>query len=592
MIKNQKGQILLLTVVALGVVLFTVLFVIGAAQLYFQNAQYSVDVEKALALAEAGVDKALTSLNKTGGSYNGEAETSYGAGSYSVTITDKDASTKILQATGYIPAKTNPRTKRTVTIKASKGAGISFVYGLQVGEGGINMGTGAIFNGSIYSNGNITGGNNATFIGDVWIAGAAQASADVESDCNQLNCQDYIFGKAVSGENRQDIAQSFKPTTSGVLNKVSLKFKKFGLPTNPTVRIMTDANGKPNKNNVLATGTLSANLVTEEYGFIDITFDTTPTLEGNTIYWIMVHTQSLDAANYWSWSNDFAQGYPQGGPKWSSDWQTGDSAWTDILGDLGFRTFLGGAATLLNLGNGSVVSGDVHANMIEGNMTITKDAYYQNLGPSVVVSGTKYPGSADPAPTVFPISEANMTDWKNQAEAAGSGGSISGCVATLGPGKINGDVLLGNSCNTKVIAPVWITGTLNTGNSTKLILDQDFGPASGVIIVDGKTVLGNGADILGSGTKGSYLMLLVLYSSIINGDAAITIGNSSISGILYAPLGKVELANGAAFREITAWGINLGTSAILNYQSGFASTFFSSGPSGSYSLVKGTYQVK
>lgn len=585
---NQKGQVLLLTIVALGVVLFTVLFVVGAAQVYFQNAQYSLDAEKALALAEAGVDKALVSLNSTGGSYNGELETAFGAGSYSVTVTNKDAATKILQATGYIP----PKAKRTVTIQASKGTGISFIYGLQVGEGGINMGTGSIFNGSIYSNGTITGGNNATFTGDVWVAGAAQATANQESDCISPNCQDYIFGKEVNGENRQDVAQGFKPSGDGVLNKISLKVKKSGSPSNPIVRIMGDVNGKPNKNGVLATGTLSASLVTETYGFIDVTFDTTPNLESDTTYWIMIHTSSLDNLNYWMWSNDFAQGYPQGVSVWSSDWQAGNPPWTSFTGDLGFRSFMGGAAASLNLGNGSVVNGNVHANTIEGSMTITKDAYYQNLGSSVVVSGTKFPSSTDPTPTVFPISEANITNWKNQAEAVGSLGSVNGCIATLGPGKVNGDVLLGNTCDTKVIAPVWITGMLNAGNSTKLILDQGFGSTSGVVIVDGKVTLGNGADILGSGTEGSYLMLLVLYNSILNGDSAIETGNSSISGILYAPYGEVELANGASFKEITAWGINLGTSATLNYQSGFASTFFSSGPSGSYSLVKGTYQVK
>src|SRR3989344_147167 len=138
MIKNEKGspreagQILIIVFVALGVVLFTVLSVITGAQIYFQNSLYSTNVEKATALAEAGVDKALNSLNKTGGSYNGEAETYLGDGSYSVTITSKDAATKIVEATGYIPSKANPKVKRTVKITSSRGVGVSFIYGIQI----------------------------------------------------------------------------------------------------------------------------------------------------------------------------------------------------------------------------------------------------------------------------------------------------------------------------------------------------------------------------------------------------------------------------------------------------------------------------
>lgn len=600
-IKNQanfsaeNGQILALVLVALGVVLFTVLFIIGGSQVFFQNASYSANSEKAMALAEAGVDKALASLNKTGGSYNGETETVFGDGSYSVTITNKDATTKIIQATGYIPDKTNPKVKRTVIIQTSKGEGISFVYGMQIGNGGLQMGNNDTIVGSIYSNGNILGGDGSMFTGDVWVAGAGQAAADQQSDCFGANCQDYIFGKNVGGENRQDVAQSFKPSADGVLNKVSLKLQRSGSPANPTVRIMGDASGKPNKNNVLATGTLSANLVSTQPppAFVDVTFNTSPNLNGGTPYWIMIHSQSLDNANYWIWSNDFAGGYTQGAPKWSSNWQS--SSWTGISpGDLGFQTFMGGGPTSLSLANNSVVNGNVHANTITGgNMTISRDAYYQTLGPSVTVSGTKHPGSSDPPPAVFPISDANITDWKNQALAAGPpGGSILSCVATLGPGKINGNVSLGNLCNVKVFSPVWITGTLNLGNNTKLTLDQSFGAASGMIIVDGKTTLGNTVDFVGSGTSGSYLMLLSTYNSALNGGNAIDSGNSSFSGIIYAPYGKVELANGANFRELTAREIELGNDATLNYQSGLASTFFSSGPAGSFSLVKGTYQVK
>lgn len=593
MINNQNGQILILTFIALGVVLFTVLFVIGGAQVYFQNASYSTNSERALGLAEAGVDKALASLNKTGGTYNGESETILGDGSYSVAVTDKDAGTKILQVTGYIPNKSDPKVKRTISVQVSKGIGVSFIYGLQVGQGGLEMGNNSVFNGSLYSNGNVSGGNTTRITGDVYVAGAGQEAADQQSDCDGANCQDYVFGRSVGGENRLDVAQSFIPGNSGLLNKISIKLKKVGSPANPTVRIMHDASGKPNKNAVMATGTLQANLVTGEYSFVDVTFNTTPSLEDGQTYWIMIAASALDSSNYWVWSNDLAQGYTWGVPKWSPNWQSGNPSWNTIAGDLGFRTFMGGVAASIDLGSGSVVNGNVHANTITGNMTISKDAYYQTLGSSVTVQGTKYPGSADPPPLVFPVSDANITEWKTQAEASGvTNGNINGCPVTIGPGKIVGNVTLDNECTVIVKAPLWITGGLIIGNSTTFVLDSSYGATSGVIIVDGITTLGNNSDIRGSGTAGSYLMLLSTYDSLQSGNEAIETGNSSISGIVYAPKGAVDLANGASFKEITAWKLELGNGAVLNYESGLASTVFSAGPAGSFSLIKGTYQVR
>ena len=84
---NQNGQMLILIMIALFTVLFTVLFVIGGSQVYYQSSLYSSDSERAIALAEAGIDKAVASLNIPGSNYNGEPETAFGDGYYSVTIT-------------------------------------------------------------------------------------------------------------------------------------------------------------------------------------------------------------------------------------------------------------------------------------------------------------------------------------------------------------------------------------------------------------------------------------------------------------------------------------------------------------------------
>lgn len=123
--KNQKGQILPLVFIVLGVVLFIVLFVTSSSQTYFQNAQYSYQSEQIMAITEAGIDKAIASLNATWGDYTGESETILGDGSYSVTVANKDINTKIVTATGFIPSKENPKLKRVISVEVS-GAGSTY----------------------------------------------------------------------------------------------------------------------------------------------------------------------------------------------------------------------------------------------------------------------------------------------------------------------------------------------------------------------------------------------------------------------------------------------------------------------------------
>lgn len=588
--QNQQGQSLILALIALTVIILGVLTLISSSYTVKQNSRYTLDTLDAANLAEAGIDKAVATLNSTGGSYNGESETQLGSGSYSVTVTSQSPTTIQIQSTGYIPNKTNPKVKRTVKMQVSKGVGISFVYGMLVGNGGVSMGNDSNINGSLYTNGNLRGGNNENITGDVFVAGGTQPTAEQQADCSGVNCDStgFIFGKTVSGNDQIDAAQSFKPSSTGVINKVSLKLKKIGLPSNITVRLLGDTSGKPNKNSVLASGILSANLVSSQFSFIDMTFSTNPILTANTPYWIVLDASS-NSSNYWSWSLDSLGSYTGGSPAWSPDWQAHDPVWTTINGDLGFKTWMGGVTTSISMGNGSVVGGNVYANTIQG-VTINKDAHYQTIADSIV-RGVSYPNSTDPAPVAMPISEANITEWQTDAENRGiNTGNITGCPGSLGPGKIIGSVTISNNCTVTVTTPIWITGNLSTGNSVVLKMDSGLGSTSGVIIVDGTTTFSNGDDLLGTGVAGSYLTLLSTYNSQTNGIIAINTNNSSITGILYSPFGIISLANNAKFKEAVAWQIIMGTGSLLTYDSGLISTFFSAGPGGSYSAVKGTYQ--
>lgn len=597
---KQSGQIFPLMLITISVVLVGTLALIGGSQLYYQTANYSVEAEKATALAEAGVDKAINSLNKTGGSYTGELETSMGDGSYSVTITPIDVGNKIIEATGYIPNKAKARVKRTIKITASRGVGVAFLYGIQVGEGGMELGNNNVVTGSVYSNGSIVSGNSNQITGDVWVAGGPQPTPDqIAPSCEGANCNDFEFGKTVGSEQRLDVAQSFKPQQSGVLNKVALRIKKIGNPPDVVVRILQDSGGKPDKNAVLTTGTLYSSLVTSNYppsgSWIDVTFNTSPALTQGTTYWLMIDTSS-DSNNYWSWESDWAQGYTRGEPKWSPNWSVGNATWNSPTpaADLSFKTYLGGAPTSVRAGNNKMsVGGEAHANTIE-NLDITKDAYYQTIITSTV-AGISHPGSADPPPKVFPISDANIAEWKDLADGVdgtNTTGPISDCVTILGPVKVLGDVVFNSGCRVTIKGYVWITGNLILNSNNILTLDSSYGSSSGVIVVDGKIELNSNNHLNGTGVGTSLLMALSNYDSRTDDVAAILVNSNGNTGVYYASRGIIQPGTGNSFKELTAWKIRLVNSSTIDYETGLSSTLFSSGPGGSFTLVKGTYQVR
>lgn len=606
---DQRGQILVVVFAALGVVLFTVLSVVAGAQIYFQNASYTQDVEKATALAEAGIDKAIATLNKLGGNYNPnpDQETNLGDGTFTIKITSKDAATKIIEATGYIPNKTDYKVKRIATIETSKGTGVSFVYGVQVGDGGLEMKGQNTITGSIYSNGSIiVSGPQNEITGDAWVAGGQQSTADQQTDCNGSNCQDFFFGKSINGENRLDIAQSFQPQSTAVLNKVSLKVRKIGNPSDITVRILSDScncpTGTPNKNSVLATGTLYSSLVTSSFPtpFIDVTFNTTPTLTANNYYWILLDTSSNNT-NYWSWQNDIAQSYNRGKAKWSQAWNVGNPTWSDLTGggDLSFAIYMGGVATSLTSTGSLIVIGDAHANTIS-EVTINGKAYYQTISNSQV-GGSSCPNpnciiSSDPPPKVFPISDANINQWKADAILANSSLPAPVCGSSWGPGRYTGNIIIDNGCILDIISPIFIEGNLTLNNNNTLRLASSYGTTSGLIIVGGQTggqvVLDNNNHVEGTGIGSSILMVLSTYNSKISGLKAVDIKNNGNTGVFYAHDGIIAPGLNNSFKELTAWKISLLQQSTITYETGLSSTLFSSGPGGTYNLVKGTYQVK
>ena len=451
---------------------------------------------------------------------------------------------------------------------------VSFYYGIQVGEGGMIMGNNSQITavgsdkGSVYSNGNIQGGNGATITGDAFVATGTplldQQSINADSD--------FIFGR--SG-NQIDAAQSFMPSATDKLTKVSLYLKKFGNPGNKTVRILTNNGTQPSKNLVAsgASGTLIASQISQSaYGWIDVVIGTPPTIQAGTTYWIAIDT-SADGSNYFLWGEDPSDAYSGGTGKYSPNWNASSPTWFPVNGDLAFKTWMGGVVNSLD---NIDIGGNAHANTIK-DCDITGDAYYQTISGGSV-DGTQYPGSPDPVIAALPISESNIADWKTDAEKDGtpiSGDYNLGIGETdsLGPKKIIGDMNILNGADFTVTGTIYVTGDINIDNVSTVRLGTNYGQTSGVVLTDG-TINVTNISVFYTNGAGTYLMLL----STKTGDA-INIANSTETVVFYASAGNINVGN-ANLKEVTGYKITLANGAKITYESGLASAQFSAGGTG------------
>lgn len=579
---RSRGYVLISALIFLSILTMLSTSAVRYAGQYARNERHSVAEAQALALAEAGIDKAVYQLNQDG-SYTGETDTALGNGTFSVSVTSIDSSNKRITATGYVPNRTDPVATRVVKATANVGTtNVAFHYGVQVGNGGITMSNGSQINGSIYSDGSISG--SGTITGDAIVALGVSDYPDQKSEIQNSG---FNLGDAAA---RADVAMGFKPSVSATLARTTLNLKKVGSPSDIAIKIVTDNAGKPSKT-VLATGTLPASSVGSSYGYVDVVFSSTTALTATTQYWIIA-IAPVSGSNYFVWGDDTGNGYTNGTGKYSADWNAGTPSWSNVSADMSFRTYMEGAVTSIS---GVRVNGTAKAHTLSS-CTVGGDAYYQTIS-SCPVSGTKYPGSADPTPAPLPITDAQIQEWETIAAAGGTRSgdySVSGTVS-LGPKKIDGNLTITNNAKIKMTGPIWVNGNVDIENNGTLTIDASLGNNGTMLIADatgytatkGTVLISNNGILSGNGNAGSYPMII----STNTGSNAISLSNNGASVIFYAPYGWVSLNNNASGNQITAYGMSLGNNTTVDYVTGLQNQNFSEGPGGSWEVVAGSYVI-
>lgn len=585
-----KGQAVIMVVVFFLFISLSVIFSVVSPAL--KNLKISHDLAKAKIsyfFAESGVEDAIYRIKNNlpyAASYNFTAD----GMKASMTITGAGNS-KTVEAKGE-----NNNNFRKVRVNLDIATNeVDFFYGVQVGAGGIEMGQSSNITGSVYSNGSITGENDAKVSGDAIVAGHTYESSQAKS----IVClTDQIVGKT---DPQIDFAQSFVATTSAPLAKVSLYIKKTGSPNNREIRITTDSGGSPNSNDI-AEGDLISSLVTTSYGWVDITFNSPPLLVAGNTYWIVLDA-SQNNDDYWKWCRDSNNGYTSGVAKHSQDWNS--DPWTQIVGDLNFKTYFGAGVSLID---GVIVKGDAKANSIT-NSKICGDAYYQSIDSSSLnflnsptsqtcgtplTNGTAHPGAADPPLQNMPISQANIDQWKTDAQA---GEQIVGNYSitsnvSLGPKEITGDLSMTSSNKTlTVTGTIYIHGNMDIQNGSTIKCDPLYGANSCIIVTDGWIHAENNGTFSGSGSAGSFLLMLTTLAcdgsfsaGCTHHNGAADVHNNATGVIFYAQNGKINLHNGVNVTEVTAYKISLDNNAVITYNQGLSNAKFSAGPTAGWAV--------
>lgn len=575
----QKGQALLISLVfftSISLAMTTGLVVPTVKE--FKIANTNINSKKSYVLSESGVEDAFYRV-KTGKDISTTELLTLDGNTATTNISTPSANEKLIEAVGNVG-----NSERVLSLSLSTDTGISFNYGVQVGAGGLYLDSGSV-NGNVYANGPIT----ATSSGSNFITGTAISANSPSSTTNQSNgsgtpTHDVVFA---NNNSTQDIAQSFRLTEELPLNKVQFYIKKTSgtSPADATVTIRNDSSGSPGST-IYATGTLAASTVTTTYGWIDVSFTSNPTLDIGTSYWVVIDA-STHASRYYTIGANLAT-YTNGigkigrvGTSWA------ETAYVNL--DYFFKIYLGGLNgriqgdgqwTQLRVGT---TSGTAQANTVN---------YVHASGNIYCKSGTgnnkSCTSQADPVYIAFPISEANIDAWKAEAEAGGvltGNYTVGWAGATLGPKKIVGNLTVSGGGTLTISGNLWVTGNITLDGGGTIRLASSYGTDDGVIVNDGTVIVSGGGSATGSGTAGSYLMILTTNTST---TSAASISGGSGAVILYAPYGTLTVSGGASLREAVAYKMSIIGGSSITYEAGLTNNNFSSGPSGTWNVAEWT----
>lgn len=577
-IKNYErgGAMIIVVILFLALSLIAVFGIINPMMRHVTATRSILESKQGFYLAEAGIEDIIYRLKN--GMQTLPSNTLSLAGEDVVTSITDTAGGKTLTSSGD-----NKGFIRKTAVDLVTGIGISFNYGVQTGTGGFVLSNNSGVNGNVYAGGPIIGSDNSFITGSAFSANSASSTINQENSSPIVPPSQIVFGNA---NGTQDVAQSFQVSTTGPIGKVAVYIKKVSTPSNITVRIVTDNAGSPGSTS-LVSATLSAALITTNFGWVEIPLGPNFDLVPGTDYWIVLDAGTDSSKYYILGANSVYLGGTGKTGRFGTSWSNTSPSGLDGY----FKVYIGGltgSISEVNIGSTTSGIGDAKAHTIN-NSTIVGGLYCQTGSGNNKSCDTS---QTDPTPLPFPISDANIDAWKNEAEAGNTiNGNVilSGSSSNMGPTKIIGNLTINNGHILTLNGTLWVTGTISISNNVVVKLTSGYGASSGAIVSDGRISLSNNVNFQGSGPIGSYILLLTTSNCpngvSCGGNPAMNVGNNAGTVILNAQQGTISFSNNSGAKEATANLISLSNNATITYDTGLANVNFSSGPSGGFDVL-------
>ncbi|MCX6720505.1 MAG: hypothetical protein NTW11_01750 [Candidatus Staskawiczbacteria bacterium] len=589
--KNQRGYIILMmtffTLIIMTSIAISMSFLVANSQ---KNATNSVKATQAYYASESGIEDALLRLKKT---------PAIATLTYNLDVSGITTSVYIPIAIGGSRAITSQVIdneiikKLEVVVNISDSYGASFYYGIMAGSGGLSMQGNSIVAGNVFSNGNITG--SGTINNDAIISGAGNSISGVHvlGNVKAHSCS----GATVGGDLTYVNAGIFGPCSSDAdcssssvsCNSVQQCIQGGGFGSCAGYRDCTEL-GCNSSNQCVSGGGLGPCSVDADCVKSTLSCNSSKQCVNGGGFGSCTSSKNCNNSGCNS-SYKCVVGGTLG--TCSSN---GDCSKTTLSCNSSNQCVQGGGFGSCTSNNDCNTSGcnSSHQCVSGGTNTCT-------------VSGTITSQTQEILEQPMPIPESQIQAWEDSATGAGNiiyngnytspsgGGSMSGpgvingnvkvrdwSTFSLGNVKINGNLEIGFFSTLNLTGPVYVTGDIVPSfiGVNKIKVDQSFGPLGGVIIADGKINMGLFTSLAGSGSPGSYVLLI----SNSTADDAIALWAISSGGVFYTTTGGIYVGTIVSPVEITGKKITMASGSKIQNSAGAVNIYFTSGQAGGWKI--------
>lgn len=208
------------------------------------------------------------------------------------------------------------------------------------------------------------------------------------------------------------------------------------------------------------------------------------------------------------------------------------------------------------------IMGNAKANTIIDS-EIEGDAYYQVIN-NTTVGGISYAGSPD-VPFIEPVFSDEFIAQLKADAAAGTiivGDYDVDDDLSLGPAQIVGNLTIKKNNSLTITGTIHVQGHITFETNSDLILHEDFGDLSGILISDGNITVNSAVSFIGTSVGG----IITLLSTSTDDPAIDYSAGTPSSGLevsICAPYGTVSVATGAKLLHACGETVNVANGANI-----------------------------